>query len=63
MRSLHSYDPFQIYETPEFWTAATLWTYHPNLLENRHPEDTKNPHFFPCGESKKGMWKWKLMNY
>ena len=64
LRSLHSFDPFQIYKIPEFRTAATLWTYRRNLLENRHPKVSKNRYcFIRCGESKKGMCKCKLMNY
>ena len=64
MRYLHSCDPFEINKIPEYWTAATLWTYHPNLLENRHPENTNYPYcFVPFAESKKGMCKCKLMNY
>ena len=56
MRYLHSCDPFEINKIPEFWTAATLWTYHHNLLENRHTEDTKYPYYFvPFGESKKSV--------
>ena len=64
MRYLHSCDPFEINKIPEYWTAAIFWTYHPNLLENRHLEDTNYPYcFVPCGESKKDMCKCKRMNY
>ena len=29
----HSCDSFQIYKIPKFWTEATLWASHPNLVD------------------------------